>query len=168
MARRQQQQQQQMSSSASTDMELPLVYDEAALEAFCARRQREMNQRWAKFLRLTVPFVARVGTSFSLGQLEKEEVSIARDLCNLLSALGPTFVKLGQLVSSRADLISPGVAEELSKLQSSVPPFSDYDAFRVIEQVTMLRQLEQFHCSLHLLGKACTPCLFSRSEVPRF
>jgi aarF domain-containing kinase len=128
-------QKQQPSSNASTDMELPLVYDEVALEAYCARRQREMNQRWAQFLRLTVPFVARVGTSFSLGQLEKEEVVISRDLCNLLSALGPTFVKLGQLVSSRADLISPGVAEELAKLQSSVPPFSDYDAFKVIEQV---------------------------------
>ena len=37
-------------------------------------------------------------------------------------------------MSSRADLISPGVAAELSKLQSRVPPFSDADAFQMIEQ----------------------------------
>jgi hypothetical protein len=41
--------------------------------------------------------LSQVGASFSLGQLEKDEVVISRHLAELLSALGPTFVKLGQV-----------------------------------------------------------------------
>lgn len=40
-----------------------------------------------------------------------------------LEALGPIFVKFGQVLSTRRDLIPPDVAEELSKLQDKVPPF---------------------------------------------
>ena len=39
-----------------------------------------------------------------------------------LTELGTTFIKLGQILSTRADLIGPELAEELSKLQSSTPP----------------------------------------------
>lgn len=48
--------------------------------------------------------------------------------------LGPTFVKLGQLLSTRADLIPADVAEELSKLQDEVPPFPAEEAIRVVEK----------------------------------
>ncbi|MDB4494476.1 AarF/ABC1/UbiB kinase family protein [Pseudomonadales bacterium] len=39
-----------------------------------------------------------------------------------LTELGTTFIKLGQILSTRSDLIGPDLAEELSKLQSSTPP----------------------------------------------
>ena len=39
-----------------------------------------------------------------------------------LTELGTTFIKLGQILSTRSDLISPAMAEELSKLQADVPP----------------------------------------------
>ncbi len=39
-----------------------------------------------------------------------------------LTELGTTFIKLGQILSTRSDLIGPDMAEELSKLQSSTPP----------------------------------------------
>lgn len=39
-----------------------------------------------------------------------------------LTELGPTFIKLGQILSTRADLIGPSMAEELARLQSDVPP----------------------------------------------
>jgi ubiquinone biosynthesis protein len=41
-----------------------------------------------------------------------------------LTELGTTFIKLGQILSTRSDLIGPELAEELSKLQSSTPPDS--------------------------------------------
>src|SRR5512144_2463862 len=40
-----------------------------------------------------------------------------------LESLGPIFVKFGQLLSVRPDLIPEDVAEELAKLQDQVPPF---------------------------------------------
>ncbi len=39
-----------------------------------------------------------------------------------LTELGTTFIKLGQILSTRADLIGPDMAEELTKLQADVPP----------------------------------------------
>ncbi|HUP30895.1 MAG TPA: ubiquinone biosynthesis regulatory protein kinase UbiB, partial [Usitatibacter sp.] len=41
-----------------------------------------------------------------------------------LESLGPVFVKFGQLLSVRPDLIPVDVAEELALLQDQVPPFS--------------------------------------------
>lgn len=47
--------------------------------------------------------------------------------------LGPTFVKLGQLLSTRPDLIPADLAQELAKLQDSVPPFPFSDVRAIIE-----------------------------------
>eukprot|EP00873_Tetraselmis_striata_P037734 jgi/Tetstr1/457998/TSEL_044509.t1 len=118
---------------SSPPADLPRSYDRAALEAWCERRPMEMNRRWADFMRLTVPLFARVGASFSLGTLERDEVALARETARVLSQLGPTFVKLGQLLSSRQDLMSPAVAAELGRLQSNVAPFSDAAALKAIE-----------------------------------
>lgn len=45
-----------------------------------------------------------------------------------LESLGPVFVKFGQTLSTRRDLLPPDIAEELVKLQDQVPPFSGEDA----------------------------------------
>jgi ubiquinone biosynthesis protein len=47
--------------------------------------------------------------------------------------LGPTFIKLAQLLSSRPDLITVHFADELKKLQDEVPPFPAHEAKRIIE-----------------------------------
>jgi ubiquinone biosynthesis protein len=51
-----------------------------------------------------------------------------------LEDLGPTFVKLGQALSTRRDLLPDDIAEELAKLQDQVPPFPGSEAQRTIEQ----------------------------------
>jgi ubiquinone biosynthesis protein len=50
-----------------------------------------------------------------------------------LVALGPTFVKLGQILSTRPDLLPPSFINELSTLQDTVPPFPAVQAIAVIE-----------------------------------
>ena len=57
-----------------------------------------------------------------------------RQLCELLTRLGPAFVKAGQALSTRPDLVSPVVLEELSALQDHLPPFSNALAMACIAE----------------------------------
>ncbi len=52
----------------------------------------------------------------------------------LLEALGPTFIKLGQILSNRHDILSKDLINELSLLQSNVPPFSPEVAKEIVER----------------------------------
>jgi len=51
-----------------------------------------------------------------------------------LEELGPTFCKLGQILSTRPDLIPLEVADELSRLQDRVPPMTEAEVVRVMEE----------------------------------
>ncbi|MEC9206207.1 MAG: 2-polyprenylphenol 6-hydroxylase [Pseudomonadota bacterium] len=51
----------------------------------------------------------------------------------LFEDLGPIFVKFGQIISTRKDLLSKPIAIELSKLQDNVTPFSGNEAIKIIE-----------------------------------
>lgn len=50
-----------------------------------------------------------------------------------LETLGPIFVKFGQLLSTRPDLLAPDIADELAKLQDQVPPFPSEQALACLE-----------------------------------
>ena len=50
-----------------------------------------------------------------------------------LEELGPIFVKFGQALSTRRDLLPPDIADELAKLQDAVPPFPAEQAIEIIE-----------------------------------
>ncbi|MEQ1775198.1 MAG: AarF/UbiB family protein, partial [Burkholderiales bacterium] len=51
-----------------------------------------------------------------------------------LETLGPIFVKFGQILSTRRDLLPEDIADELAKLQDQVPPFPGDDAVAAIER----------------------------------
>ena len=69
-------------------------------------------------------------------------VSIGRDLSaprgqrlrEALEHLGPIFVKFGQVLSTRRDLLPPDIADELAHLQDRVPPFPSNAAVTIIER----------------------------------
>ena len=50
-----------------------------------------------------------------------------------LEELGPIFVKFGQAVSTRRDLLPPDIADELAKLQDRVPPFPAEEAIAILD-----------------------------------
>jgi hypothetical protein len=69
------------------------------------------------------------------GSLKKEArlTQQAAWLRTSLIALGPTFIKIGQALGTRADLLPLAYVKELAKLQDQVPPFSTTDAYARIE-----------------------------------
>ncbi|PID66728.1 MAG: ubiquinone biosynthesis regulatory protein kinase UbiB [Gammaproteobacteria bacterium] len=52
----------------------------------------------------------------------------------VLEELGPVYVKFGQAISTRPDLLPPEIAGELAKLQDEVPPFPYEEAVKIIEK----------------------------------
>ena len=58
----------------------------------------------------------------------------ARRIRRTLEDLGPIFVKFGQILSTRRDLLPDDIAEELAQLQDNVPPFSGKVACALVEQ----------------------------------
>src|SRR5204862_7324554 len=63
-----------------------------------------------------------------------------------LEELGPTFIKLGQLLSTRADLIPEAHARALARLQDDIEPFSFHEVTRIIESELGARMSKLFEC----------------------
>ena len=68
------------------------------------------------------------------GKGEDSTRSRARRLRSALEELGPTFAKLGQILSTRPDLLPPAFIEELATLQDNVPPLSQEEVVQVMEE----------------------------------
>lgn len=59
--------------------------------------------------------------------------SVAERLRYAFEELGPTFIKLGQLLASRPDLVGVNYAREFKRLQDNVPPFAVKEVYEIIE-----------------------------------
>ena len=80
-----------------------------------------------------LPLLARMALSVGFSS-KSQETSRAQRLRLALESLGPVFIKFGQALSTRRDLLPPDIADELAKLQDQVPPFDTLIARRTIEQ----------------------------------
>ncbi len=60
-----------------------------------------------------------------------------------LESLGPVWIKLGQMLSTRRDLLPPDIANELAKLQDNVKPFDGHEAKHIIEQALGLKDISE-------------------------
>jgi ubiquinone biosynthesis protein len=79
---------------------------------------------------------------------ELEEITTAKRLRLALEELGPTFIKLGQMLSVRPDLVPENFINELKKLQDEVPPFSVEQAKKEIE-MQLGKPIEQLFTSFN-------------------
>lgn len=64
----------------------------------------------------------------------REELSRYERIRIAFEELGPTFIKLGQLLSTRRDVVPEALAMELEKLQDEIPPFPTAEVQRIIEE----------------------------------
>ena len=78
--------------------------------------------------------IAAVLAKHGLKAVKEDEAARPARLRAALEELGPTFCKLGQMLSTRPDLIPPELADELASLQDRVPPLSEAEVVRVMEE----------------------------------
>lgn len=76
--------------------------------------------------------------------LGKKTQSRGESIRFALESLGPIFVKFGQVLSTRRDLLPDDIVSELEKLQDQVPPFPSAQARRIIENALQKRIGELF------------------------
>ncbi len=65
--------------------------------------------------------------------VRKEKLTRGEALRKTLEELGPIFIKFGQALSTRPDILPPDIALELCKLQDKVPPFASNKALAIVE-----------------------------------
>ena len=76
------------------------------------------------------------------GEEEKTRISTAERVRLVLQDLGPSFIKLGQIASTRNDLLPPDVITELKKLQDEVPPVP-FEEIRAVVETSLHATIEQ-------------------------
>ena len=85
------------------------------------------------------PFVIKIlfkiiGFSFSnekhLNQIQNENQKFS----NSLQSMGTTFIKLGQFLATRPDIIGDSLSKQLEKLQDRLPPFNIFEAKEIIKK----------------------------------
>ncbi|WP_420836638.1 MULTISPECIES: ubiquinone biosynthesis regulatory protein kinase UbiB [Aliidiomarina] len=81
-------------------------------------------------------------TCFWLRNRHKEK-ALGERLRLALEELGPVFVKVGQMLSTRRDLLPPEIITQLAMLQDKVPPFPGADAQAIIERALEVQSVDQ-------------------------
>lgn len=91
-----------------------------------------------------LPWYAKVGRRaiFWIGNKHKDK-SEAERIRLALQHLGPVWIKFGQMLSTRRDLLPPDIADELALLQDRVKPFDGHKAQKLIEKALGLDEIHQ-------------------------
>lgn len=79
--------------------------------------------------------------------VEENQPKRAAQLMDMLAKLGPAFIKVGQALSTRPDLVRKDYLEELVKLQDQLPAFDSFRAYQIIE-TELARPIEEIFSEL--------------------
>ncbi len=113
-----------------------LEYDAAAItRIYAGHPQRLIRRLWQTLVPIGLLLLG-VGFDWMFRRLNDEERarSRARECAELLVDLGPAFIKAGQALSTRPDIVPPLLLEELSQLQDQLPGFDSDLAMACIEE----------------------------------
>jgi hypothetical protein len=124
--------------ATTSSSSLPMDYNYTWSKDNYSTAQRTLDT-WSFVLTLRARlFLLDQKWSYPGGQTPEKRGARARTLAiwirERILQLGPTFIKLGQLFSTRSDLFPAEFVEELSKLQDRVPAFSSDKAIAIIER----------------------------------
>jgi ubiquinone biosynthesis protein len=106
----------------------------------------ELVPRSAKLPWLLRVLLAFVGTRGVRRGADGARLALGERVRLALERLGPVFVKFGQVLSTRRDLLPADIADELAKLQDRVPPFPGLQARGIVEQ-SLARSIDEVFSS---------------------
>jgi len=117
---------------------LPVEYDAQIMNSFFHNKYFLVTSRTLEILSQIIPYATRlfVWEYLIRGKISNHEglqAKYARELRALLTSLGPCFIKLGQALSIRPDLLPSPFLFELQKLCDAVPSFPTSQALAMIE-----------------------------------
>ncbi|MBD2740238.1 AarF/ABC1/UbiB kinase family protein [Coleofasciculus sp. FACHB-1120] len=111
-----------------------LRYNPAAITEYY---RRHPFQVWGRLFNILAPLL-RFGLGLwwdkQTGRVPKNERKRAIQLRKIITRLGPAYIKVGQALSTRPDLVPTTYLDELSHLQDQLPPFPNELAYRFIEE----------------------------------
>jgi predicted unusual protein kinase regulating ubiquinone biosynthesis (AarF/ABC1/UbiB family) len=113
-----------------------LSYDPAAItRIYAGHPQRLIRRLWQTLVPIGL-YLLGVGFDWISGALNMRERARtrARECAELLAQLGPAFIKAGQALSTRPDIVPPLLLEELAQLQDQLPGFDSALAMACIEE----------------------------------
>ncbi len=111
-----------------------LVYDPEAIAAFYKRRPFQILFRLISIFWLAAGYAMGLLWDKLTSRQKVNEKKRAEGLRVMLTKLGPAYIKVGQALSTRPDLVSPTTMTEMVKLQDQLPAFSNEIAMRFIEE----------------------------------
>ena len=132
------------SGKAGEEDALPLVYDPDLIAAYWGKRPGAVTQRIAQLLKVSGSFLFNLARDAIAGRLSETEVQRAAELREIVTSLGPAYIKLGQALSIRPDVLSPAAMVELQKLCDKVPSFDSEIAMKLIEEELGMKPEEVF------------------------
>ena len=123
-----------------------LNYDPDTISKIYKKNPKRLLKRLWQTLIPIFAYIFSVGWDKLTGRLKNEQQARfrAKELTNLLVELGPAFVKAGQALSTRPDIIPGILLEELSELQDQLPGFDGDKAMELIEEDLGLKINEIF------------------------
>ncbi|MFM7367848.1 MAG: ABC1 kinase family protein, partial [Sphaerospermopsis kisseleviana] len=111
-----------------------LRYDPEEIQAHYQSQPLQVLGRILTVLRPTLSYLFGIWWDKQRGIVVKNDRRRAVQLRELLTKLGPAYIKIGQALSTRPDLVPPIYLEELTKLQDQLPSFPNEIAYQFIEE----------------------------------
>jgi predicted unusual protein kinase regulating ubiquinone biosynthesis (AarF/ABC1/UbiB family) len=120
------------------------TYDPHSAQIYFSSRQNLVIKRSIEIASRFLSFGFGIATDYARGMLtdSKQEMKRAAEATQVLTALGPTFIKVGQSLSIRTDLLRPAYANALATLQDRVPSFPTSIAREVVREELGVQNVE--------------------------
>eukprot|EP00468_Gymnochlora_sp_CCMP2014_P013302 CAMPEP_0167763702 /NCGR_PEP_ID=MMETSP0110_2-20121227/13546_1 /TAXON_ID=629695 /ORGANISM="Gymnochlora sp., Strain CCMP2014" /LENGTH=709 /DNA_ID=CAMNT_0007650869 /DNA_START=224 /DNA_END=2353 /DNA_ORIENTATION=+ len=113
---------------------LPQVYDSNAIAKYWQKRPAQVVKRLWQVASSFAGLFARVGTDLAFDRLSQTEPDRIRELREVIVSLGPFYIKFGQALAIRPDIVSPNSMIELQKLCDKVPAYDNKIAMDTIRK----------------------------------